>query len=180
MTNKELEQFFIYVGIAWGKTFDMPSDERSLAVTSKVWMDFLGDLDVDLLMRTVVSMGGHFAPTPGELRAAALERQAFEAGERTHDWSEALGKLHELISRFGYMRPEQASEAAEAFDPALANAIKYLGWIEICSDENEAVFRGQFRKTYETCASRIARERGTPAPALAAYEPNFEQLDEAS
>jgi hypothetical protein len=168
---------WVYAKELWGATFEIPSDQRARDVKLRVWLDVLGDLDAALVRRTMVSLRSHFAPTPQELRDAALDLARAEAGERpAPDADEALAELHRLISHFGYMRPEKAAEAAQSFHPALGAVIRALGWQAVCEDTSEAVLRGQFRTLYEQAKSRVVRAEQTPAPVLAAVASFAAQL----
>lgn len=168
MNDSDIKRLWIYCQEAWGSTFTIPEDAVRREVKLQHWRDVLGDLDANLIRRTVVGLDVHFAPTPSELRACALDRMRFESGARAlPDSDEALSELMRLIGRYGYTNEAAALAAATAFSPALKAVIDAMSWAEICADENPAVFRGQFRHLYEVAAGRIKREAAVPAPALA-------------
>lgn len=168
MNSTEIRQLWLYAQEIWGATFVIPDDEVRRAVKLQVWLDVLGDLDVDLVRRTVVGMDSHFAPTPPELRAAALERQRLESGERkTPDVDQVLEELRRLVSHHGHWDEFGALDAAAEFHPSLLAAINAMGWFNICASEEPEVMRGQFRHIYEVASSRIERESFALAPAIA-------------
>lgn len=168
MKAPDVRMLWAYAAELWGSTFTIPDSQALRQVKERVWLDVLGDLDAELVRRAMVSMSVHFAPTPVELREAAQALAASRIdGEAPHDAQEALKELHGLVARYGYMRPAEALTAADAWDPALGAVIRTLGWLQICTDDNEAVFRGQFRVLYETASSRILRAARPVAPILA-------------
>jgi hypothetical protein len=169
MTDPEIKILWLYCQEAWGSTFTIPADEHRREIKLQFWRDVLEDLDANLVRRAVASSDAHFALTPQELRKVAIEIGNAEAGvggAKDHD--EALGELYRLISVYGYVRPDEAIAAAEEFSPILAATIRSMGWAEICADEDPGVFRGQFRKLYESASMRIDRTSRPLAPILAA------------
>jgi hypothetical protein len=130
-----------------------------------VYADLLGDLDPDLLRLAVrdacAELGRRFAPSPGEIRAAAVGLRARAAG--TPSAAEAWGAVMESFRRVRSQAPELLQH------PLVAKAIHCMGGLErIGMSEDNMVDRAHFMKIYEQLLAR-AQEDSARLPASQEY-----------
>jgi len=132
--------------------------------TVDVLLDLLGDMPTDTLRAAVKAccseIGRAFAPSPGEIREAAVGLHVKAAG--TPDAYTAWTEVLEEISRTGsYHEPSFTS-------PLVAKAVDCLGWRNLCLSENIMVERAHFFKIYEAYYQR-AQEDAAELPILTEY-----------
>lgn len=98
------------------------------------------------------SQKGQFPPSISEIKALVAE---ITVGQLP-DWADGWYEVRKAIGRYGNMREE---EALASLSPITRQAVKYIGWKDVCLSENPDVVRGQFRKAYEACARREEEDR---------------------
>lgn len=110
----------------------------------KLWYSLLGDMPYEVLNIAIQKhiLTSKFPPTVSELRGLAIG--LVEGEER--DWGQAWGEVVRLIKKYGYTRPQ---EAYAEMDNLTLQTVKRLGWENICTSENIAVERANFRQIYE-------------------------------
>jgi hypothetical protein len=124
------------------KSFRIDPDEQTL----KVWEMALRDVDDRDFEKAVMVIMRTRERTPVNMAAAILreiEAENFSA-------EEAWGKVVQEMSRTGYYGEPQFD------DPAIATAVKIMGWKDLCSSPNKeiGVTRAHFYRTYEACRKR--------------------------
>ena len=109
-------------------------------------------------------------PTIADLREAALEVST----DAIPDWSEAWETVLNAIRRFG---PYRQTEAMESLDDMTRTVVRRLGFMTLCSSENVAADRANFRTIYQIMAERKRREAQLPEPLRLAIESNRELME---
>lgn len=89
------------------------------------------------------------------------------------DQGEAWGEVQKAISQYGYYRQE---EALESLTPIVREAVKRLGFREICLDENQDAVRAHFFKIYSTLIERKTNDAKLPPSILEAKNKYIAQL----
>lgn len=143
----DFNQFLILVkgmkGIYSSEKF-LPDD-----VAIKLWYKLLQDIPYDVLNLAVqqYAMTNKFPPTVADLRELST---AIIQGE-TKDWGSGWEDVLMAIRRFGFYRE---SEALASMDEITRQAVKRLGWRELCMSETPMNDRANFRMIYEEIAER--------------------------
>ena len=75
------------------------------------------------------------------------------------DWGDAWEEVINAISRFGMYR---ADDAVESMTPLTAQAVKRIGFVNICTSENASADRANFRIIYEQLAQRKKEDMQIP------------------
>ena len=135
------------------------NDPAKVANTAEVWTMLLEDLPAQLVLVAVKKhcLTSRFPPTIAEIREAATVT-ANPALQTTA--AEAWGEVIQAIRRYGMYREE---EALASFSEHTRTVVKTIGWKELCICEEPDVIRGQFRKAYETMATRRKETALLPA-----------------
>ena len=89
------------------------------------------------------------------------------------DQGEAWGEVQKAISQYGYYRQE---EALESLTPIVREAVKRLGFREICLDENQDAVRAHFFKIYSALAERKSNDAKLPPGILEAKNKYIAQI----
>lgn len=140
------------------------------AAAMDLWYWELHDLDAEVAtaaLRKWVNTE-KFPPAVSEIRKLAKEIQ----GGPVPSWGDGWQEVSRAISRYGYMRE---TEALESMSPVTQEAVRRIGWRDLCFSENPEAIRAQFRQVYETCAKREEEDRNLP-PSLKAMIYNIGQL----
>lgn len=109
----------------------------------KTWYKFLGDLPCDLATVCVEKYiaTNKYPPTIADIRTTVAEMMV-----GTSDWSESWKQVIRFISLYGL--PNEA-KAYEAMDEATREAVKRLGWKNLCMSQNQMADRANYRMVYE-------------------------------
>ena len=109
----------------------------------------LGDLDYKLCETALMELfATHtYPPQISEIREKCAEYTV----PHLKDQGEAWGEVQKAISQYGYYRQE---EALESLTPIVREAVRRLGFREICLDENQDAVRAHFFKIYSTLIER--------------------------
>lgn len=113
----------------------------------ELWFNALNDLSMDVaeaaLMKWVAT--NKWSPTIAEIRETAT---GVKHGAKK-DWSEAWADVRTAIAKFGMYRP---GEALESLEPVTREAVRRLGFYNLCVSENEISDRARFKEIYEGLA----------------------------
>ncbi len=88
-----------------------------------------------------------WSPTIAEIREMCVDVKRGDAP----DWSDAWEQVQLAIKRFGSYRP---AEAMASLDPITREAVRRIGFYNLCVSENPISDRKQFRDTFEIMAKR--------------------------
>ena len=128
-----------------------------------VWFALLHDLDYQILSKALQKhmLTNKFKPTVAELR----EIYADLICPVISDWSEGWEKVSKAIGHYGMYRTD---EAMESFDEVTREAVKRLGFQNICLSENIVADRARFAEIYQAIQQRkrIAVNIGSALPDL--------------
>lgn len=115
----------------------------------KVWYKFLEDLPCDLATMAVQKYisTNKFPPTIADIRGMVADMMT-----GSNDWSESWKQVTRFISLYGI--PNE-SKAYDSMDEYTREAVKRLGWKNLCMSQNQTADRANYRMVYET----ITRER---------------------
>ena len=114
-----------------------------------VWFALLYDLDYKILSKALQKhmLTNKFKPTVAELR----EIYADLICPAISDWSEGWEQVSKAIGHYGMYRTE---EAMESFDEVTREAVKRLGFQNICVSENIVADRARFEEIYQAIQQR--------------------------
>lgn len=114
-----------------------------------VWFALLHDLDYQILSKALQKymLTNKFKPTVAELR----ENYADLICPVALDWSEGWEKVCKSIGQYGMYRTE---EAMESFDEVTREAVKRLGFQNICLSENIVADWARFAEIYQAIQQR--------------------------
>lgn len=114
-------------------------DEYSI----KVWYKFLADLPCDLATICIEKYiaTNKYPPTIADIREIVASMIV-----GTSDWSESWKNVTRFISLYGM--PNEA-KAYEAMDKNTREAVKRLGWKNLCMSQNQMADRANYRMVYE-------------------------------
>lgn len=131
----------------------------------------LGDLDYKLCETALMELfATHtYPPQISEIREKCAEYTV----PHLKDQGEAWGEVQKAISQYGYYRQE---EALESLTPIVREAVKRLGFREICLDENQDAVRAHFFKIYSTLIERKTNDAKLPPSILEAKNKYIAQL----
>ena len=128
-----------------------------------VWFALLHDLDYQILSKALQKhmLTNKFKPTVAELR----EIYAGLICPVISDWSEGWEQVSKAIGHYGMYRTE---EAMESFDEVTREAVKRLGFQNICLSENIVADRARFAEIYQAIQwrKRMAVNIGSALPDL--------------
>jgi hypothetical protein len=126
------------------KTFNINPDEQTLGV----WKMLMEDLGDEEFTKAVIHICRTKQKMPPNVVAAI--REEIDGGNFSAE--EAWQKVLQAISSVGiYGEPKFE-------DPAIANAVKAIGWKDICNTPNRemGVTRAHFYRAYQACRKRAA------------------------
>lgn len=109
----------------------------------KVWYRFLGDLPCDLATMAVQKYisTNRFPPTIADIREMVADMMT-----ESTDWSKSWQDVTRYISLYGI--PNE-SKAYDAMDEYTKEAVKRLGWKNLCMSQNQTADRANYRMVYE-------------------------------
>ena len=114
--------------------------------TVAVYADALADLshaDAMAAVRDLILTEDRW-PTVATIRRRAADRAGILAPTSTQAWAEVVGQADEQ-GRYGQPRWTH---------PAIREAVKAVGWYEICMSTNQDTLRAQFMRMYDDIRSR--------------------------
>lgn len=109
----------------------------------KTWYKFLEDLPCDLATMAVQKYiaTNKYPPTIADIRENVAEMMTGSS-----DWSESWEQVTRYISLYGM--PNE-SKAYDAMDDHTREAVKRLGWRNLCMSQNPTADRANYRMVYE-------------------------------
>jgi len=124
----------------------------------KVWFEMLKDIDYKVAQVAVrkIILENTFPPAIAEVRKACAELTMPQIPDAGMAWGEAV----RAIRYYGIYREK---EALRSMSPLTAQAVRYIGWQEICSSTEPGVARGHFLRIYEQLARRKQQDAMLPA-----------------
>lgn len=122
-----------------------------------LWYDELKDISSEVLTAALKKwvVTEKWPPTIADLRGACDE---VVNGDRP-GWDVGWMEVQHAVRRYGFMQPK---EAMAAMGEITQEAIRRIGWTNICESENPEALRAQFRQVYEICEKRTAGDRKLP------------------
>lgn len=137
------------------------------AETSSVYEHMLADLDAAVGNAAVEQLiaSSRWLPTVAEIRERALSLQTGDVRPGGDAW----GSVRRAIHARGRSRiPGRDFEFA---DPVVLEAVKALGWVELCDSENAPADRARFVELYDRLAVLHRRRQLTEnLPAVKRYQ----------
>lgn len=122
-----------------------------------LWYEQMQDLDYasasTALKKWVAT--NKWSPSIAELR----EHTMLMVKGEVKDWSEAWEDVRNAVRQYGWYN---ADDAVNSFDELTKKAVKQIGFTEICTSENQAAIRANFRDIYNILAERKKKERQLP------------------
>lgn len=155
MTKKEFSTFCMAL-----KTFFPRDNVLPNEYAMELWFNELCDLDYQVA-QTALKKYVHtnkFAPTIAEIRSMATEVQY----DRIPDWGDGWSQVISAINTYGYY---QEGKALDSMDNITRQAVKRMGFKNICLSENIVADRANFRMVYEQIRERKQQEQQM-SPAL--------------
>lgn len=152
MTKKEFAQIVMALRTYYPREKLIPNDQAA-----ELWFYQLQDLDhktTEAALNAWVATQ-KWSPSIAELRAETMK---ISKGE-TLDWSEAWEQVRQAVRLYGYSNPQ---EAMASMDELTREAVRRIGWQQICHSETPDVIRANFRMIYEVLAKR--QEKNTQLP----------------
>lgn len=123
----------------------------------KVWHKFLADLPFDIANLAVQQYiaTNRFPPTISDIRESTA---GLMAGERK-DWSESWKWVCRCISVYGM--PNEAKAYAD-MDEYTKEAVKRIGWKNLCMSQNQTADRANYRMIYESVVKEKLNQLALP------------------
>lgn len=156
MEKEEFSKLAMAIKTYYPKETILPNSEAMC-----LWYEALQDIPYEvasLSLRRWVSTN-RWSPTIADIREMAAE---VKAGPKK-DWSEGWEQVIKSISKYGSYRQE---EAIESLDEITRECVKRIGYYNICTSENIAADRANFRKIYEQLSERKHTEAQIPDKLL--------------
>lgn len=121
------------------------ADDKAVARVN-LWTALFADEPFQLVYTAaqhyIVTDTKGFPPTIGKLKEICHTLTDARHG----DWSDGWGQVRKAISKYGVW---DRAAAMESMDTTTAEAVRRIGWEDICASGNIEATRAQFRQTYE-------------------------------
>lgn len=123
----------------------------------RIWYQLLGDIQYEVLSVAIQKyiVTNVFPPTIADLRGISAE----VVQGKVPDWSDGW---EQVLRAVRYHGAYGEVEALESMDSITRQAVKRLGYKDICMSENIAVDRANFRMVYEQIANREIEDSRLP------------------
>ena len=153
MTELEFGQLAAAIRTYYPKEKILPNEK---AVT--LWFKHLEDIPYDLACTVIAEWvsTNKWSPTIADIREGAARLLS----PSTRDYGEGWRQVQAAISGYGMYRPDEALESIS--DPIARETVKRMGFYEICTSENPAAERANFRMIYEQLAERAKNDAQLP------------------
>lgn len=152
MTKQEFSKWVMALKTYYPREQLLPN-----AQAIELWFQELHDIPMNVAeaaLRKWVATS-KWSPTIAEIREMCVDVKRGEAP----DWSDGWAQVQLAIKRYGYMQPK---EAMASLDPITREAVRRLGFYNLCVSENPMSDRKQFRDTFEIMAKRQQMEFQLP------------------
>ena len=115
----------------------------------KMWYKFLGDLPCDLATACIEKYiaTNKFPPTIADIRETVADMTL-----NATDWSQSWKTVSKCISLYGLAG---WSDASAEMDDTTTEAVKRMGWRNLCMSNNHTADRANYRMVYEA----VVKER---------------------
>lgn len=165
MTKQEFSLIAMAIKTYYPKENILPNDKAL-----ELWFEQLCDIPYQVAeagLKKWVSLN-KWSPSIADLREMAT---SITNGE-LDDWSTAWSKVLDAVRTFGFYNSDKALETLE---PLTREAVKRLGFTNICMSENPQTDRANFRMIYESLAERKKKDAQIPVQVknLIAQMPNL-------
>ena len=156
MTSDEFEFIRAAIKSAWPSKQIMPGKFEI-----NLWFKALQDLDYQICQMALMELitQSEFPPSIAELRKKYAEYTTAPVKTSGEAWEE----VRLMVRKYGYYRYD---EALEAMDDLTRQAVKGVGFRDICLSTNIAVERAHFLRLYDALVERKKQDAGTPAALL--------------
>ena len=154
MTKKEFSMFAMALKTYYPRETLLPNEQAI-----ELWFFQLQDLPYKVAEASLnkwVALN-KWSPSIADIREVA---SGLMNGEQA-DWSEAWESVLHAIDYYGSYRP---SEAMESLPPMTREAVKRIGFYNLCNSENISADRANFRQIYTTLAERERQRAQIPEP----------------
>ena len=144
MTKQEFSKWVMAL-----KTFYPREQLLPNAQAIELWYQELHDIPMQVAeaaLRKWVATS-KWSPTIAEIREMCVDVKRGDAP----DWSDGWAQVQLAIKRFGQYNPK---EAMAMLDPITREAVRRIGFYNLCVSENPTSDRKQFRDTFEIMAKR--------------------------
>lgn len=144
MNKQEFTLFAAALRTYFSKENLLPNEQAM-----NLWYRSLADLDYQTACTVLEKwvMLNKWSPSISEIREQCLSLNTPERRDWSEGWADALN----AVRKFGWCRER---EALASLDSITAEAIRRIGWMNICSSENLSVERASFRTIFETMEKR--------------------------
>ena len=131
----------------------------------QLWYEMLKDLDYKDLAKGLwkYALSNKFPPTISDLRGQA----AFIKFGEFNTWEEEWQRACDAVRTFGYYRER---EALESLPELTRKIVSRLGYRNLCSSENLAVDRANFRDIYNNMVNKQQEKEKLSSPIKQALE----------
>lgn len=153
------------LGMMWPTVPVQPSDAD---VRVRVWQHVLADIDYAEAFAVAVEYsrtGVPFPPAPGLIAERALSLREQVAGTYAPDADQAVAEVMAGIRHGGLnLLDPRRDPRHEWSHPAVAAAVRAMGWRDMCMSDKPDVVRSQFLRVYADARARhVTEQRRTPA-----------------
>lgn len=169
MKRNEMLQTITYAKFLWPRLMVVPTAATELDVMVSVWMDVLGDLDVEQVRSALAAISNReFPPTPGQVRDEALR----PLREQLPDWDQFWRWVRGEAARASLYTYEKKPQLTCPW-PALAGLVTVEDlseWArsEVTIHDLEMVQQAHVRRRFEPAVVRALRDGVPVMPAVAA------------
>lgn len=157
MNDNEIAKLVGLVHTLWPTFEAMPE-------TVPAWRLILRDLDYEPAKTAVIGLstdGREFPPPVGMIRQRTLKA----LGHGAPDVDQAVEEVMGAATYLGFARQPTWTH------PAIADAVRAVGWDYVCYEPNQPAVRAHLRQAYESAAARHERRSLAPQPVLEAPIP---------
>jgi hypothetical protein len=152
MTKQEFATFAMALKTFYPRETLLPNEQAM-----ELWFRQLNDIPYEVaeagLMKWVSI--NKWSPSIADIREISAE---IIHGEMS-DWGEEWEKVIKAIRMFGHTRPK---DALDSLPPLTRQAVKRIGFINICLSENLSADRANFRMIYEELVQREKKQAQMP------------------
>lgn len=160
MTRQEFGKIAMAIRTYYPKERILPDD-----YAVELWYDALKDLDYQTARYAVKKWAetNRWSPSISDVRGmcATLRHGEF------HTWEEEWQRACDAVRKFGYTRER---EAMESLPELTRKIVSRLGYKNLCSSENLAVDRANFRDIYNNLVNKQQEKEKLSAPIKQALE----------
>lgn len=156
MNKQEFARLAMVIKTAYPKDNLIPTKEAM-----SIWYQMLSDIPyniAEVALQKWISTS-KWAPTIADIRE-------YSSGVSTGTeltWGEAWHEVTTAISKYGYMNEDKAMQS---LSPLARKTAQTIGYQILCTSENIAVERANFRKCFETFAQREKEDAQLPTALI--------------